>query len=258
MKENSTVSFCPGCQIALIDGSCSNCGYHVEETIEPSVTASAIRPRQKIPVDLMLAVSVDRTGSSAAFRTGIPRAFEAIIRPVAAKVRSVECQIWSHGDLEFGEEPILIAENATPDAAINAVKSIDYDGGRDPDETHIDQIVHLLQVTPWPAQRSKRGALLIFATAESKPARDGRSARAIGESIRERGILLYLVCEPTPLLYELSKAAHGLIFEISNDPKPDELQIVAGQLSASVLATMGSHGTVPLGAADSQEPVREP
>jgi hypothetical protein len=55
-----------------------------------------------------------------------------------------------------------------------------------------------------------------------------------------------LVCEPTPQLDELCKAAAGLMFRITNDPEPAEMQKIAAQMAASVVQTVASGGTVPL------------
>lgn len=57
--------------------------------------------------------------------------------------------------------------------------------------------------------------------------------------------LLYLVCEPTPRLEELCTAANGLMFPISNDPRPRDLQKIAAQVAASVVLTVAKKGTIP-------------
>ena len=72
----------------------------------------------------------------------------------------------------------------------------------------------------------------------------GKSARELGQLIQQRGLLLYLVCEPTATLKELVDGAGGLMFEISNNPDPTELQKIAAQLAASIVATMSAGGTV--------------
>ncbi|MBI4641462.1 MAG: hypothetical protein HY731_12255, partial [Candidatus Tectomicrobia bacterium] len=64
--------------------------------------------------------------------------------------------------------------------------------------------------------------------------------------IKKQGILLYLVCEPTPTLYELVHAANGMVFQISNTPDNAELQRIAVQLAASIVATIGSGNTQPM------------
>jgi hypothetical protein len=55
-----------------------------------------------------------------------------------------------------------------------------------------------------------------------------------------------LVCEPTPTLHDLVKSAEGLMFRITNSPDPAELQRIAAQLAASIVATVASGGTVPM------------
>ena len=143
--------------------------------------------------------------------------------------------------------PILDIEDATVDQAIEVIKRITYEGGGDPAEHHLDAIEHLLNTTPWSLDPSQsRGAILSFLTADSKPATTGSSASKIGQKIKDQKILLYLVCQPTPCLRELVEAADGLLFDITNNPDPDDLQRIAGQLAASIVATVGSGATVPL------------
>ena len=52
----------------------------------------------------------------------------------------------------------------------------------------------------------------------------------------------------TTKLQELIDAAGGLMFQISNSPDPADLQKIAGQLAASIAATVASGSTVPMAA----------
>jgi hypothetical protein len=194
-----------------------------------------------------VAATVDRTGSSKSFEVGIPLTFETIVRQLAAKARSVKCWLASHGDLDEGQDFVVHTDGGTPDQAIADIKKISYGGGGDAEEHHLDAVESLLNKVPWTANPARaRGAILAFTTADSKPARSGISACDLGAEIRRRGILLYLVCEPTPTLHDLVKSAEGLMFQITNSPNPAELQKIAAQLAASIVATVATGGTVPL------------
>jgi hypothetical protein len=194
-----------------------------------------------------VAATVDRTGSSEPFAVGIPLTYETIVQQVAAKARSVKCWVASHGDLDCGEPFVLHTDGGTPEQAIADIKKIVYGGGGDAEEHHLDAIESLLNKVPWTANPARaRGAILAFTTADSKPTRSGISARDLGAEIRRRGILLYLVCESAPALQDLVKSAEGLMFQITNSPDPVELQRIAAQLAASIVATVASGDTVPM------------
>jgi len=208
-----------------------------------------VRPagRPKIQVELEVATTIDRTASSNQFAKGIPIIWEMILKPLEPKTRNTECWVQTHGDQDEGQMPITIIDGATVDQAIEEIKKITYQGGGDPPEHHLDAIEHLLNTTPWSLDPTQsRGVILAFLTADSKPATTGSTASEIGKKIKDQGILLYLVCQPTPCLRELVDVADGLLFEITNDPDPDDLKRIAGQLSASIVATVGSGATAPL------------
>jgi hypothetical protein len=211
----------------------------------PTLIRPASRPKMQVDIDL--AVTVDRTGSSDRFRTGIPITLEAIVTQIEGKARSVRCWLQSHGDQDDGQFPLLHTDGGTPNQAVDDCKRITYGGGGDAEEHHLDGIEHLLNTVPWSSDRSRsRGAILALLTEESKPLTSGKTAQQLGMEIKSRGILLYLICEPRPMLRELVNTAEGLMFQISNNPDLAELQRIASQLAASVIATVGSGSTKPI------------
>lgn len=242
---------CPSCQMPVPASSpdvCPNCAYK-DNTGGSKVGPSLVRPacRPKIQCEVDLAVTVDRTGSSERFKVGIPMTFEMIVMQLVAKARSVKCWVASHGDLDEGQDFVIHTDGGTPQQAIEDIKKICFGGGGDPPEHHLDAVESLLNKVPWSANPARaRGAIVLFCTADTKPAKSGISARDLGAEIKRRGILLYLVAEPTPTLQELVSAADGLMFQITNSPDSTELQKIASQLGASILATVASGGTVPM------------
>jgi len=241
---------CPSCQVQ-VDASadvCPTCGWKFNVgggKPGPSLVRPAARP--KIQTEVELAATVDRTGSSKPFEVGIPKTFELIVKQVAAKARSVKCWVASHGDLDEGQAFVIHTDGGAPEQAIEDIKRVTYNGGGDAPEHHLDAVESLLNTVPWTANPARaRGAILAFMTADSKSARSGISARDLGAEIKRRGILLYLVCEPTPTLQDLVRAAEGLMFQITNSPDPAELQRIAAQLAASIVATVASGSTVPM------------
>lgn len=240
---------CPSCQaeVKKSAGTCNVCGWSFDET--PQKSAVAVRPaaRPKIQAEVEVGFDVDRTGSSQQFARGIPVTAELILRQLEAKARKVTCRVQTHGDIDEGQLPILVVEEAGVDQALGEIKKITYEGGGDPAEHHLDGIEHLLDTTPWSMDPSKsRAAIISFLTADSKPATSGSSPSEIGQKVKDQGVLLYLVCQPTPRLRELVDAADGLMFEITNEPKAEDLQVIAGKLAASIVATVGSGATSPI------------
>ena len=242
---------CPSCDqmVSQNDSRCMICAYPLQGQKQHGVTiAPAVRP--KIQVEVCTAVTVDRTGSSQQFAIGIPKTAGIIFEQVATKARSTRYWVQSHGDLDCNEQPILLTDGGTAEQAIHDINKIVYGGGGDAEEHHLDAIENLLKTVSWPVDKHRaRGAMIAFLTADSKPARSRRKAQQIGEEIRAREILLYLVCEPTATLTKLVNAASGLMFTITNSPNPKELQKIAGQLAASIVASVSKGSTVPLSVA---------
>lgn len=241
---------CPGCKtpVAANTSFCSNCGWKFTNAASnnaPNISRPALRP--KIPCEVQMAFTVDRTRSSQDFEKGIPITVNGIMDTVVAKARKVSVWGQTHGDLDEGQDIVLLVDGGTADEAKIAAARVVYDGGGDPPEHHLDAIERLLLTVPWISDPQKaRGAIVALLTAESKPARSGRTARQIGEDIKRRGVLLYLVCEETPQLRELCDAAQGSLFRISNSPDPKDLQSIATKISASITQVASAGATVPL------------
>jgi hypothetical protein len=88
--------------------------------------------------------------------------------------------------------------------------------------------------------------LIVFLTADSKPARSGTTPAKLGAALKSRGILVYLVAEDYPFARELAAAADGLFFAISNDPDPVQMQQIAAGISQSLLITAAGGATRPM------------
>lgn len=238
---------CMYCQTIIehTDATCSTCG----SSFNSAPTMSVVRPagRPKMQVEVELAVTVDRTGSSQRFAQGINKTLPIIAKQIESKARKLTVWLQSHGDEDFGQHPVLLTNGDTADQAIKDLAKVVFEGGGDAEEHHLSGIEELANSVPWTADPKKaRGALLAFMTADSKPAGSGQSACELGETLRNRGLLLYLICEPTTQFLELADAAGGLMFPISNDPDPKEMQKIASQLAASIVQTIATGGTVPL------------
>lgn len=244
---------CPNCKSTIglnADGNCSACNCSIGKTttsFQKQTTLIRPAPRPKLQVEVDVAITIDRTGSSLKFQTGIPQTVDIILPHLQAKARSLKVWVQSHGDEDFGQHPVMHTAGGSAEQALADVRAITYGGGGDSPEHHLDGIHTLLTSVPWTADpRRARGAIIAFLTAETKPSRLGVSAAQIGKQFAERGLLLYLICEPTDTLRELVNAASGLMFEISNSPDPAQLQKIAAQLAASVVATVSSGSTVPM------------
>ena len=244
---------CPSCK-AQVDPDkthCPSCGwqFQTEDALKkPSIVNPA--PRPKIQCEVDLAITIDRTGSSNAFITGIPKTVEGILNPISAKARNIKCWLTSHGDLDEGQEIVIHTDGGPPSQTIKDLQLINFSGGGDPPEHHLDAIEFLWKKIPWTADPTRaRGAILALINADTKPAKSGITAAELGQALKKSGLLFYLVCEPTPTLKDLVDGAEGMMFEISNDPDIQELQRIASELAASIVVTIGSGGTVPMNVA---------
>lgn len=239
---------CPSCHrmVASADSECSHCGWRFHATPQATVRPA---PRPKIPVCVEFAQTVDRTGSSHAFATGILKASEKILRLIERQAQSIRVWLQTHGDEECGQLPVLLTDGGAVQNALADINSIIFEGGGDAEEHHLDAVEKLLQTVPWSDDpRRTRGVMTAFVTADSKPARSGRTPEAIGATIRDRGILFYVVGEDMTRMRALCDAAGGLFFEISNDPRPEDLERIAADVAASVVATMSCGKTIPIAA----------
>lgn len=254
------MTLCPSCQSILtgtLPPACPTCGAALGGTIGgarkqgsllvPKMPSIRPAPRPKLPVEVTLGIEIDRTGSSAAFQAGIATSCEVLLETIAAKAKGLSVFVGTHGDEECGEAPVLHTSGGTREQAMADIRAITFGGGGDAPETHLDGIRNFLETVPWPMDSHRtRGAFVVFLTDDTKPDRTGATATQIGEAIRAKGLLFYAVCQKTRTLDELVSAAAGLTIPITNSPDRTELQAAAAQVSASLVATIGSGGTVPM------------
>lgn len=236
-----------GCEFSdAITGVCPECGRQIvaKERVFPQLVHKVLHAKSFAELDFV--VLVDRTGSSEAFKTGIPLTYEKIARAIAERVRDPKLYVYSHGDLDLGEETILHTDGGSIEQAIDDVRRIIFQGGGDPEETHTTAIEYVMRNVPWRNKsNSSRSALLVFLTDDTKPCRSGLTAKQLGEELKARRIQLYLVCQPTPTLKELVEAAGGLMFEISNSPDQKDLDVIANKLAASITNRSENSVTTP-------------
>ena len=239
---------CPSCtaDIDASGASCPNCGYQIA-TPPTLAIVQPVRRANKVQPEVVIGITKDITGSSGPFATGTHLSSELILKAIGSKARSVRVYQQTHGDRDCGQTEVLVTAGGTIEEALADSARITYGGGGDPPEHHISGIKRLIEIVPWPADpRKGRGAVIAFLTADSKPDPDGLTARELGAEIRQRGLLLYLVCEPFEFAEEMRLAAQGLMFPITNNPDPADMQRISAQLSASILATVASGATRPM------------
>jgi hypothetical protein len=250
MKGKCMKTLCPSCN-ATVDPStqsaCPTCGFQLKSATVPQNTIAPIAKRLKIPVELEVAMTTDRTGSSKQFEQGIRGMYEMILKPVVTRVKSVKVWHQLHGDMDCGQDMVLLTNGGDIQQAFEDSKRIVFEGGGDPPEHHLDAFENLLRTVPWTADsRRSRGVILGFCTADSKPARSGITAAQLGAEMKSQNILLYLVGEPFPWAQEMVQAAEGLLFPISNSPDPAELQKISGVIAASIPQASRPSATVPM------------
>ena len=211
-------------------------------TSPPVLAHQIVRPpaRRKVPVEVDLAFTIDRTGSSAEFARGIVTAVPMIANAIAERAAKVRCFLQSHGDLDYHEHPVMLVSDGTTEMVAEEVSRMQFGGGGDALEHHLDGVKSLFETVPWRGNRLRsRSCLVLFSTADTKPLTSGMSAEALGAMLREAGVLVYAVAEPSQGIEALVKAADGLSFAISNDPSPEEMRSIAAKVAASISASIG-------------------
>jgi len=254
VPRQSILGTCPSCKAAIGPSTdvCARCGWRFSPSLtfkgDPGTPGRTFVPasRPRVPVKVQLAIEVDRTGSSGAFKAGIQNSVEIITEQVEKKASALVVWVGTHGDLDYDERWALLSDGKAGAQARRDVSGITYGGGGDVEEHHLDGIATLLETVPWDLSSGFSRCLVAFLTADTKPARCGVTPRSLGASFKAKGVSLHLVCEATPALDELVAAACGLRFLISNNPSVSELQRVAAQVAASVVARTMAGGTKPL------------
>lgn len=254
MKDIAMNTYCQVCQGQLDgNGACPNCGPKAGSAA--GVGQFQFKPsRQRLlPTSVTLVGDLDRTESTTPFSAAIPKVFQGVARGLAERITDITYDVWTHGDLDCHETPVQLCHHVGMDEAINALKSIVFEGGGDLPETHADQLENLLAVTQWGSDPLKsRNILLMFATDETKPSRSGKSMKQIGAEFKAKGVFLFLVCQETPSLREIVDAAGGYLIPISTDPDEAETKRVVSQLTASITATATRAATIPLSVVQAQ------
>ncbi len=244
-----TLTKCPSCSAefdATHTASCPNCGFQVSLTLAPAIVQPT-RRLHKISASVLVSLLIDITGSTGKFAKGVPLAVKQILEPISAKARETKVYVHTGGDLDCGQQCTLLCNGVSVPEAIAEVARLHYGGGGDEPETHADSVETVMTTTPWELDARKwRNALMIFLTADSKPARSGITPRQLGRALKTRGILVYLVAEDYPFARELAAAAEGLFFVISNDPDPVQMQQIAAGISQSILITAAGGATRPM------------
>jgi len=244
----NNTSQCPSCSSAIDitkNAVCPSCGFQLCTGLVP-VIVQPVRRVQKLPASVLLALLIDITGSTGRFSEGVFQAVKMILDFHAPKIREMRVFLHTAGDLDYGQECTLVGNGVTAPEATTAVERLSFGGGGDEPETHLDSVQTVLNTTPWELDRHWRNVLILFLTADSKPARSAVTARQLGEALRGRGIQLYVVAEDYPFARELSEAACGLFFSITNDPEPAQMQQIAVGISQTLLLTVASPATKPM------------
>jgi len=227
---------------------CPGCGYQMPATTAPVVISTGVvRPaaRKKLE-NIVLGIGIDRTGSSEQFASGILEMSRMLLNGIAALIPNVRVLVQSHGDLDFGE-PILMVTDGTPTQAIDDISRVAYGGGGDREEHHLDALESIIAKAPWYCDKAQgRNVLILFATADSKPAKSGVTPEQLGQQLRDRNVLVYLVCEPNPTFETIARVAGGTVLPISVNPDQAQIDSIAHLLTASITCPQVVPGTLPL------------
>jgi len=240
---------CPSCQQGFDPANapaCPNCGFQVTPGPAPAI-AQPIRRAQKVSASVLLAAFIDMTGSTQKFAQGVYKALVGILAGIQARAQQVRVYLHAGGDLDYGEECLLLANGVPPNDALAELQRLHYAGGGDAEETHLDNLEKVLNTTPWEADPCAwRNALVVFLTADTKSARSGVTAEQLGAACKAKDILAHLVAEDFPFAREFVQGSNGLFFPISNDPTADQMQQISAGISQSIVIATRKAATRPM------------
>ncbi|MBL8820128.1 MAG: hypothetical protein JNL58_29160 [Planctomyces sp.] len=204
--------------------------------------------RRKVQVRAEIGITVDRTASSKSFEIGIRECIRLILENVQKRAGEVVVYLQSHGDLDEGQEIVLHSDGVSVEQACKDLAGIEFAGGGDPAEHHLDAFEALALNVPWTSDPSvARGVVIGFMTADSKKATSGRSSSQIGRLMKHTGLTTLLVCEPDcPRLARFADAAEAERIPINNSPTADDLAPIVQQIAASIAQTLNRGDTTPM------------
>lgn len=244
------MTLCPSCGTAVdttANASCPVCAWDLCGTTAGR-PATVIQPaaRPKLPVDVIVGLGIDITGSSGPFANGIRGNTQVLLPPIEAKAATVRVTVQTHGDEDDGQFPTLVADSVSVAEAVAAVQALHFDGGGDPPEHHLNAIEQLASTLPVAVGGRQRGALVFFTTADSKPARSGRTPEDIGAELLRKQLIVCLVGEPGTQLERVGRACNAFMFPIDGNPSPADMKRVAEQVAASIVGSLTKGMTRPL------------
>lgn len=249
-----TIIRCESCGEEYLkdDDMCPKCGSKpslgASRRKKRTIIRSVHRPKQ--PIELILGITIDRTSSSKEFSAGIPVTIETILKMIEKQVHRVRVFVQLHGDLECkGEEEVWLTTDGSPDQTIRDLSAIEYGGGGDPEETHLDSIYNLYRCTPWGFDSSRtRGVMLAIMNDETKTFKREKyvTIESFGKELISKGILTYMVCNDTARLRQFARSSQAMTFKISNEPQIGDLEVIAQDIVKSIVASVSGGHTVPL------------
>lgn len=211
--------------------------FRVEPSVRQAGSAAGVE----------VGVLVDATGSGQEFSDGVTLATRVILTEVERRVGRLSVWVQTHRDEDYDEFPNVIRQDADANAASAAVAAVRYKGGGDASETHLSAFESaFLRFDERQSRPAGGRVMLVFINADTKPARSGRSPEAIGMEARELGLLVYLVCEPTPALGAFCEAAGGMMVPITNTPSEELMMSVADRIARSVTYSVSVRSVTPL------------
>ena len=237
---------CLSCSAEIDESAkvCPGCGYQ-RELAPPTLDLSGVT-RPKSVIGLIVCFLVDRTGSSDEFANGIKTMIRKTLETIEPRIETLRVSVVTYGDEDEGQHPEFLCQQVTSDESLEQVGGIVFSGGGLPRESHESAVEFAAENVPWAESRKEaRNALVVFSTAETKPTKSGRSAKEIGEILGAKNVQFFCVVEPYPFHYDMCDGCNGLVFSISNDPDPSDIEKIGGQLAATLTASATSGTAAP-------------
>jgi hypothetical protein len=149
-------------------------------------------------------------------------------------------------DREQGEADELRVTLGTADQVLREQQLVIRDGGGDAAETFADTLVDCLNTYPFTHAADVVRAVLLLCTDYTKPTAAGLSPLQVGQLFAQHRTHLFVVGEPGSNTAEMVQGAGafgGGFIELTANPGPQELAVVATRLTGTLVGTLSTAGT---------------
>lgn len=196
---------------------------------------------RKLPTALSAVYLVDATKSSQTFGQGILTMCAETAEKMSQTMADLKLGLHITRDLEFDRDAnFSLGEDLTIQEFTNNLTRIAFEGGGDPLETQFDAVQTVVRTYPWNLIPTARRVILLSSSSGSKPTRDGKYAADLALELNAMNIKVIVIAPNGVNLHELAAATRGASLELTNNPRPEDIQHVIKVVTRTLTQMAGS------------------